>query len=324
MTSHIEIIEVGPRDGLQNQAAALSTTDKVAMILKTIDAGARRIEVASFVNAERVPQMADAEAVVAALPVRREVTTIGLVLNERGLERALATRVDEVGIVAVASDAFGLRNQKQTAEESVAIASNIIRKAKAAGRRAQVTIAVAFGCPFTGEVPVARVVAMARKLAAAEPLEIAIADTIGVGVPAQVKALVSALREAIPQIPLRCHFHNTRNTGLANVYAAVDMGVSRLDASIGGIGGCPFAPAATGNIATEDLVYMLKRSGYTTGYDLNALIDIAPWLAERLGLPELPAMVSRALVFPPDVPAARGSAPGRQHSTARRPDPLPI
>jgi len=324
MTSHIEIIEVGPRDGLQNQAAALSTTDKVAMILKTIDAGARRIEVASFVNAERVPQMADAEAVVAALPVRREVTTIGLVLNERGLERALATRVDEVGIVAVASDAFGLRNQKQTAEESVAIASNIIRKAKAAGRRAQVTIAVAFGCPFTGEVPVARVVAMARKLAAAEPLEIAIADTIGVGVPAQVKALVSALREAIPQIPLRCHFHNTRNTGLANVYAAVDMGVSRLDASIGGIGGCPFAPAATGNIATEDLVYMLKRSGYTTGYDLNALIDIAPWLAERLGLPELPAMVSRALVFPPDVPAALGSAPGRQYSTARRPDPLPI
>jgi hydroxymethylglutaryl-CoA lyase len=312
MTPHIEIIEVGPRDGLQNQSAVLSTADKVAMISKAIDAGARRIEVASFVNAERVPQMADAEAVIAALSVRRDVTTIGLVLNERGLERALATRIDEVGFVAVASDAFGLQNQKQTAEESVAIGSNIIRKAKAAGRRAQVTIAVAFGCPFSGEVPIARVVAMARKLAAAEPLEIAIADTIGVGVPAQVKALVSALREAVPPIPLRCHFHNTRNTGLANAYAAVEAGVSRLDASIGGIGGCPFAPAATGNIATEDLVYLLERSGYATGYDLNALIDIAPWLAERLGLPELPAMVSRASVFP------LTSLPGRARDKAVR------
>jgi len=307
MTSHIEIIEVGPRDGLQNQATALCTTDKVAMILKAIDAGARRIEVASFVNAERVPQMADAEAVIAALPLRRAVTAVGLVLNERGLDRALGTRVDEIGFVAVASDAFGLRNQKQTADESVAIASHIIRRARTAGRRAQVTIAVAFGCPFTGEVPVARVVALARKLAAAEPLEIAIADTIGVAVPAQVKALVSALREAVPQIPLRCHFHNTRNTGLANAYAAVEAGISRLDASMGGIGGCPFAPAATGNIATEDLVYMLERSGYTTGYDLNALVALAPWLAERLGLRELPAMVSRATIFPPDVAAARGA-----------------
>jgi len=236
------------------------------------------------------------------------VTTIGLVLNERGLERALATRIDEIGFVAVASDAFGLRNQKQTTEESVAVGLNVIRKARAAGRRAQVTIAVAFGCPFTGEVPVAQVVAMARKLAAAEPLEIAIADTIGVGVPAQVKALVSALREAVPQIPLRCHFHNTRNTGLANAYAAVEAGVTRLDASIGGIGGCPFAPAATGNIATEDLVYMLERSGYATGYDLNALIGVGPWLAERLSLSELPAMVGRASVFPPDPVAARGAA----------------
>lgn len=308
MKSNIEIIEVGPRDGLQNQAVALSTVDKVTMIRRMIDAGARRIEVASFVNAERVPQMADAEAVVAALPVRRDVTTIGLVLNERGLERALATRIDEIGFVAVASDAFGLRNQKQTTEESVAVGLNVIRKARAAGRRAQVTIAVAFGCPFTGEVPVAQVVAMARKLAAAEPLEIAIADTIGVGVPAQVKALVSALREAVPQIPLRCHFHNTRNTGLANAYAAVEAGVTRLDASIGGIGGCPFAPAATGNIATEDLVYMLERSGYATGYDLNALIGVGPWLAERLSLSELPAMVGRASVFPPDPVAARGAA----------------
>jgi hydroxymethylglutaryl-CoA lyase len=304
MKSNIEIIEVGPRDGLQNQSAVLSTADKVSLIARLIAAGARRIEVASFVNSVRVPQMADAEAVIAALPIRGDVTTIGLVLNERGLERALATRVDEIGFVATASDTFGMRNQKQTAEESVEIALNVVRRAKAAGRRAQVTIAVAFGCPFEGEIPVARVVALARKLAAAEPLEIAIADTIGVGVPAQVKTLVSALRDAVPQIPLRCHFHNTRNTGLANAYAAVEAGVSRLDASVGGIGGCPFAPAATGNIPTEDLVYMLERSQCATGYDLNALIEIGPWLAQRLSLSELPAMVSRASIFPPKPAAA--------------------
>ena len=243
--------------------------------------------------------MADAEAVIASLLRHKDVTTIGLVLNERGLDRALATGIDEIGVVAVTSDTFGLRNQKQTAEQSVDMAVNVIARARASGRRAQVTIAVAFGCPFEGEVPQARVVAMAKRLAEAMPLEIALADTVGVGVPAQVKSLVAALAEAIPQIPLRFHFHNTRNTGLANAFAAVESGVRRLDSSVGGIGGCPFAPAATGNIATEDLVYMLERSGYSTGYDLNRLNAMAPWLAARLQLAQLPAMVSRAALFPP-------------------------
>jgi hydroxymethylglutaryl-CoA lyase len=298
MKKRIEIIEVGPRDGLQNQSAILSTEDKVAMINKLLDAGARRLEVASFVNPARVPQMADAEGVLAALPKRDDVIYVGLVLNGRGLDRALNTQVDEIGVVAVATDAFGLRNQKQTWRESVDVSVDVIERARKAGRRAQATISVAFGCPFEGEVPLARVVEMARGIAKAGPHEIAVADTVGVGVPAQVKEMIAALREAVPGMPLRCHFHNTRNTGLANAFAAAEMGVDRLDASVGGIGGCPFAPSATGNIGTEDLIYMLHRSGFETGYDLAKLNAMAPWLAGRLNLSGLPAMVSRTDPFP--------------------------
>jgi hydroxymethylglutaryl-CoA lyase len=303
MSTAIEIIEVGPRDGLQNQDALLSTADKLVLINRLIDAGAKRLEVASFVNGKRVPQMADAEAVLAGLPAREGLIRIGLVLNHRGLERALATDVEEIGVVVVASDEFGLRNQKQTAAQSVEMAQDVIARAKAAGRRAQVTIAVAFGCPFEGEVPLSRVTDMAAALAKAGPLEIALADTVGVGVPAQVKAMVAAMRKIVPNMPLRFHFHNTRNTGIANAFAAVEMGVTRLDASVGGIGGCPFAPAATGNIATEDLVYLLERSGYTTPFALTDLNALAPWLGERLNLAKLPAMVSRATPFPPVEPA---------------------
>ncbi|HEY4124327.1 MAG TPA: hydroxymethylglutaryl-CoA lyase [Rhizomicrobium sp.] len=298
MAQQIEIIEVGPRDGLQNQDAILSTHDKVAMIGKLIDAGARRLEVASFVNPARVPQMADAEAVVAALPRRDDVTYIGLVLNGRGLDRAMETKIDEIGVVAVATDSFGLRNQKQTWRESVEVSIDVIRRAKQAGLRAQATISVAFGCPFEGEVPLERVLEMARAIAQAEPHEIAVADTVGVCVPTQVKVMIAALRDALPDMPLRCHFHNTRNTGLANAFAAAEMGVQRLDASVGGIGGCPFAPSATGNIGTEDLVYLLERSGIETGYELAKLNAMAPWLAQKLNLAGLPAMVSRTDPFP--------------------------
>jgi len=295
----IEIIEVGPRDGLQNQDAVLDTPDKLALIEKLIAAGARRIEAASFVNPRRVPQMADAEGVVAGLPTRDDTTFIGLVLNERGAERAIASGIAELGMVAIASDEFGLRNQKQTSAQSVAVSRAVLRMARAAGRRAQVTISVAFGCPFEGEVPLARVIDMAKAIAEEQPHEIAVADTVGVGVPAQVKTMIRALKAELPGMPLRCHFHNTRNTGLANAFAAVEEGVTRLDASAGGIGGCPFAPAATGNIATEDLVYLLERSGYRTGYDLEALTAMVPWLAQKLDLEKLPAMVSRASPFPP-------------------------
>lgn len=296
--SDVEIIEVAARDGLQNQDAVLSTADKLTLISRLIAGGAKRLEVASFVNPKRVPQMADAEAVLEGLGRHPGVTTIGLVLNEPGLERALRTSVDEIGVVAIASDTFGVRNQKQTSAESVVMAKRVLASARAAGRRAQVTIGVAFGCPFEGEISAAHVASMARELASELPLEIALADTIGVGVPAQVKKLVKAVRDAAPGIPLRCHFHNTRNTGIANAWAAFEEGVTRLDASAGGIGGCPFAPQATGNIATEDLIYVLERSGIRTGYDLQKICDLTPWLAHALGLEQLPAMVSRAGVFP--------------------------
>ena len=294
----MEIIEVGPRDGLQNESVLVSTEDKVALIERSIAAGLRRIEATSFVHPGRVPQMADAEAVMAAVPRSADVSYIGLVLNRRGFDRAVAAGVDEVNFVVVASETFSQRNQGMTIAEAVASWHQLARRAGAAGLRTTLTVAAAFGCPFEGEVPVARVVELAQRVAEAQPFEIALADTIGVGAPAQVIEVVERVRAAVPGIPLRCHFHNTRNTGIANAYAAVAAGVTTLDASLGGIGGCPFAPAATGNIATEDLVYMLERSGYATGVDLDAAIETGKWLQEQLGRP-VPGMLVKAGRFPP-------------------------
>lgn len=296
---NIEIVEVAPRDGLQNERVTFSTTEKIALIEHAVASGAKRIEVASFVRADRVPQMADAEAVIAGLALPDDIVTIGLVMNKKGLFRALETRVAEIGFVCVASDSFAQRNQGQTSRESVDLAVELVRFSRGEGRRAQVTIAAAFGCPFEGEIAADHVVEMALRLAQAEPAEIALADTIGVAVPAQVSALVARVAEAIAPIPVRIHLHNTRNTGIANAWAAVQAGAATLDSSIGGIGGCPFAPNATGNIATEDLVYMLERSGVHTGYRLERLIEAAGWLGERMGR-ALPALVSRAGPFPPN------------------------
>ncbi|MFN3516590.1 MAG: hydroxymethylglutaryl-CoA lyase [Novosphingobium sp.] len=292
MSRSIEFVEVGPRDGLQNEAVIVGTADKVALIRRAIAAGARRIEVASFVNPKKVPQMADAEAVVQQLGRVDGVTRIGLVLNPRGAERALASGLDQLGAVAVASDEFGARNQGQTAAETVAVAAQIIAMAQAAGITAQVTIATAFGCPFTGAVDPARVITMARELAAAGPVELALADTIGVAVPAEVSALVSAVRQAVAPLPVRVHFHNTRGTGIANVWAAVEAGAAVVDGAIGGLGGCPFAPGAAGNVASEDVAYMLERSGVVTGLDLSTLVDAARWLGGVIGK-ELPSMLAK-------------------------------
>jgi hydroxymethylglutaryl-CoA lyase len=301
---HIDIVEVGPRDGLQSEPGVLPTATKVEFIERAIAAGVRRVEVTSFVNPRRVPQMADAEAVLQALPRRDGVYYIGLVLNRKGFERAAAAGCNEIGMAVVASDTFNQRNQGVTTEESIAAWLEIAAAAKLAGIRPQVTVSAAFGCPFEGEVPVQRVVDIARRVADAEPFEIALADTIGVGVPAQVIELVARVREAVPNVALRCHFHNTRNTGLANAFAAVQAGVRTLDASLGGIGGCPFAPAATGNIPTEDLVYMLQRSGYPTGIDLAAAIAASKWLQQQLGRP-VPGMLVKAGDFPQ--PAAQAA-----------------
>lgn len=293
----VEIVEVSPRDGLQNEPVVVTTADKIALINRAIDFGARRIEVTSFVNPVRVPQMADAADLVAGLKNRDDVTYIGLVLNERGAERALATKVDQLGAVCIASDGLAIANQNQSSAESLTVAMAIVAQAKAAGRTGQITIGAAFGCPFDGEVSPDWVVDMAVRAAEANPVEIALADTIGVGVPRDIASLVARVVAAVTPVPVRVHFHNTRNTGVANVWAAVLAGATVVDSSLGGLGGCPFAPGAAGNVPTEDVVYMLERSGIATGVDLERLIDATGWLSAIMGK-QLPGMLGRAGQFP--------------------------
>jgi hydroxymethylglutaryl-CoA lyase len=293
----IGFVEVAPRDGLQNESVLISTENKVELISRAIAAGVRRIEVASFAHPTKIPQMADAEAVIAALPSRDDVVYIGLVLNKRGALRALATKVDQLGAVCVATDSFANANQGQTSLESLEMAKDVVRFALAEGRSAQITIGASFGCPFEGEVDPDHVVAMAVSAAEAGPVEIALADTIGVAVPAQVAALVERVARAIAPIPVRAHFHNTRGTGIANVWAAIEAGASTIDASIGGLGGCPFAPGAAGNVASEDVAYLLQRSGVDAGLDLDGLIATSHWLGGVMGRP-LPGMLGRVGRFP--------------------------
>jgi hydroxymethylglutaryl-CoA lyase len=295
----VSIVEVAPRDGLQNEAVTVPTEDKLALIGALAASGVRRIEAASFVHPKRVPQMADAEAVAAGLP-RGVVSWIGLVLNERGLDRAIAAGLDEVNVVVVATDTFSTRNQGVDTEAGIAAWARIAARARAAGLRTTVTVAAAFGCPFEGEVAPDRIRSIVARCAEAGPDEIALADTIGVGVPAQVRELAGITAAEAPGLPLRWHFHNTRNTGYANALAAAELAGDApvaLDSSAGGIGGCPFAPNATGNIATEDLLYLLHRSGFETGVDVAALLPLADRLGGLLGH-QVPGQLARAGQFP--------------------------
>lgn len=300
MSRFIEIVEVGPRDGLQNEKSILTVEEKLDLIRRLEAAGARRTEVVSFVNPNRVPQMAGAEEIMDALggpdPKR---SRIGLVLNMRGWERCVSTGCDEANVVVCASDGFGVKNQGATVNQQLdTLAAIVERQAIDGGPPITATISVAFGCPFDGEVSQEQVAAIAREAAAMNVPEIAIADTIGVADPWTVRKRIEAVRAAAPDARLRMHFHDTRNTGLANAFAGVEAGVDVLDASVGGLGGCPFAPAATGNIGTEDLVYMLQRAGFETGYDLDALIAIGRDISQRLG--KAPASsLARAGGFPP-------------------------
>ncbi len=298
MSRFIEIVEVGARDGLQNEKVVLEAADKVELVRRLDAAGARRQEVVSFVNPKRVPQMAWAEEMMAELASTAGRSRIGLVLNERGWDRAVASNCDEANVVVCASNEFGIRNQAANIAEQVAALGAIVAKQKTGGGPPiSVTISVAFGCPFEGEVPQEQVVAIAREAAALGVAEIALADTIGVADPWTVRKRVEAVQAVSGAIPLRMHFHDTRNTGLANAYASVEAGVSILDASVGGLGGCPFAPNATGNIGTEDLVYMLERAGFETGLDLGKLIDTARWIGGRID--KVPASsLTRAGPFP--------------------------
>ena len=291
----MQIVEVGPRDGLQNESVIVPTDRKIDYLEALVEAGHTRIEAVSFVHPERVPQMADAEAVMTRAPRRNGVSYIGLVLNRRGVQRAIDTGVDEVNVVVVASDTFSRRNQGAGMDEVIDTTEQILADAVTARLPATVTIAAAFGCPFEGEVPLERVVAIAERFGRSAD-EIALADTIGVGAPADVTERLSAVRE-VTDASLRCHFHNTRNTGYANAIAAVQAGVTALDASSGGIGGCPFAPRATGNIATEDLQYLLSRSGFHTGLRLTDLLSPVDLVGELIGK-QPPGLVRRAGDFP--------------------------
>jgi hydroxymethylglutaryl-CoA lyase len=294
----VTIVEVGPRDGLQNERVILSTEAKVELVARLVGAGATRLEAVSFAHPKLVPAMADAEAVMERVPRVDGVAYAGLVLNRRGLDRALAAGVDEVNVVVGVSDTFSRRNQNASTEESMRAAVDVIGSARSAGLFTTLTLATSFGCPFEGEVSPDRVAELAARGAGAGAQELCLADTIGVGVPSQVRGLAAQVRAAAgEEPPLRFHFHNTRNTGFANAVAAVEAGALVLDASAGGIGGCPFAPEATGNIATEDLVYLLERMGHDTGYDLEALLPTAAFLSGQLGH-EVPAMLPRAGSFP--------------------------
>lgn len=293
------ICDVGPRDGLQNEAAVLAPAVRVELCRRLAAAGVRRVEAASFVNPKLVPQMAGADEVFAALgPTAGGTVFTALALNERGYERAVAAGARHVNYSFAVTDEFCRRNQNSTVADCVAAGAAIVRRARAEGVAIAVTLSCCFGCPFEGVVRPEKVERVVAEVMREAPDEIVLADTIGVGVPAQVARLVPAVLAA--GAVAGCHFHNTRNTGYANAVAALDAGATVLDASTGGAGGCPFAPRATGNIATEDLVYLLRGMGVDTGVDLEALIAVSAWLGERLGK-ELPGMVARAGDFPAGV-----------------------
>lgn len=302
MSRFIQIVEVGPRDGLQNEKTVLEPSVRAELVLRLEAAGARRIEAVSFVHPKYVPQMAGAEGVMSALPAAPGHSRIGLVLNGKGYDRALGTGVDEVNIAMSATDGFGLKNQGLNVRGQVAMLGDIL-----AGRRnsegqpgtpsLSATLSCVWGCPFDGEVSVDQVADLVAEIAALGVAEIALADTIGAGDPWAVTRKVEAARKAAPDATLRLHFHDTRNTGLANAFAGIEAGIDVLDASVGGIGGCPFAPGATGNIATEDLVYMLERAGFQTGYNLDALITTARWVGDLIGR-SAPSALSRAGGWP--------------------------
>ena len=299
----VEVVEVSPRDGLQNEGRPVGTADKLRLIEDLLRAGVRRIEATSFVHPARVPQMADAEAVMAGLPRTPGVVVSGLVLNRRGAERAIAAGCDELCFTVCASEAFGQRNQGQTIEQGLAVWAEVAAMARAAGRRATAMIATAFGCPFEGAVDPARVEDMARQLLRSGPAEIGLADTIGVGNPRQVMDLFGRVRGVVaasgtgPAL-MRAHFHNTRNTGYANAYAALLAGATVLDSSAGGIGGCPFAPRATGNIATEDLLFLLDGLRVRHGIERGAVAALDPWLAGVLGH-AVPGQLGKTDPWPP-------------------------
>lgn len=297
MPTPVDIVEVTPRDGLQNEKQVLSTQAKVDLIIGLMDAGARRIEIASFVHPRKVPQMADAEAVCEQVPRRTGIDLIGLVLNRRGAERAVNARVDEINYVVPTTDEFGRHNQGVTTRQALDMLPDIAAQVRSAGKALSVTLAVAFGCPYEGSVPPRRVSDVVEAVMSSSPDEIALADTIGCAVPSDVKQRFESAA-SLTDAPLRAHFHDTRRTALANVYAAMQAGVRVFDSSTAGIGGCPFAPGAAGNVATEDLAWMLHTSDVVTTINIDAILRIGDSITKQLGIPSRSAIAGSG-IFPP-------------------------
>jgi hydroxymethylglutaryl-CoA lyase len=297
MSDFVEIVDVSPRDGLQSQPVVLDYNIKLELIQRLVDSGIRRMEAVSFVNPKRVPQMADAEQVIQGLPKQEGLTFIGLVLNMRGYERAVTSGIQEINSVVVASETFNMRNQGASIDQTMQNVAEIFTQAESTNLVAGVTVSAAFGCPFEGEIPQDQVINLVKRLADSGYNEIALADTIGVASPSEVSSLLSGINRLNLDINLRCHFHNTRNTAVANTYVAIQEGVRSFDASCGGVGGCPFAPAATGNVATEDLLYMINRMGMRTNINIDKVIETAKWLEGPLQS-TVPSMLTKAGVFP--------------------------
>lgn len=306
MSRSVEIVEVGPRDGLQNEDVILTTDQKLRLIDHLVAAGLKRIEAVSFAHPVHVPQMADAEAVMAGVDRNNDVSYIGLVMNQKGWQRAIDAGVDEVNVPVFATDTFTMKNQGTDIDGALTMLEAVAEDAIREGVPLTATLGVSWGCPFEGEVPIERVVSTVQRITDIGVSELALADTIGVADPWGVIDRIEAAQNVIGDLPLRVHFHNTRNTGIANAYAAIGAGVTVIDASVGGVGGCPFAPAATGNIPTDDLVYMLNRAGITHGVDLNELIGISGELETDLHH-EVPAMLPKAGPFPPTQPSGRST-----------------
>jgi isopropylmalate/homocitrate/citramalate synthase len=291
MAAAVTICDVGPRDGLQNEAVTLEPAVRAELVNRLAGAGLPKIEAVSFVNPERVPQMAGAEEVVDAIERHEGVTYAGLVLNAKGYERFAATGLDELHFTLAVTETFNRRNANRSVDESVEELTRIDSKSPVSA-----SISVSFGCPFEGKVEATTVLRLAERLVEAGAAEIVFADTIGVAVPQQVHELLAGAKGL--GVDLGVHFHDTRNTGVANAHAALEAGATAFESSAAGLGGCPFAPRATGNVATEDLVYLFHGEGLETGIDLDALIGVAEWLEGVLGRP-LPGRVYRAGAFAP-------------------------
>lgn len=295
--NRITIVEVSPRDGLQADPADLTTEQKLELVTRLVDAGVTRVEAASFVNPKAVPKMADSDAVMAGVPRRDGVTYSCLAFNQRGVDRAVEAQVDEITGVVVASETFSQKNQRASIAESIERWASIAEQAQVANIATSITVSAAWGCPYEGRVDPGLVVDIVERLMPTSPDEICLADTIGVAVPPLAGSLFEQVANVAGATPLRGHFHNTRSTALANIFAAIEAGVRTFDSSVGGVGGCPFAPKATGNVSTEDVVYMVHEMGYDTGLNLDALIATTTWLEEALGH-ATPGLVAKAGGFP--------------------------